>query len=160
MNELRPPEKINLAAQDTGRDHLSHSAIGTFLSCQQKHHWQYGERLEPAVTAAPLAVGRAFAHALEHGDPDTGERILREDAAIEAERADGNPWITAPDEETVDIQATIVREAARCYLNRYGQHEQTREVELRAASVTPRAAAATASRTICSAASTRSATTA
>lgn len=129
---LRPPEDVNLIGVETGRDHLSHSAIGTFLGCQQKYNWSYEHRLTPAVTATPFALGRAFAEALEHGDPEHGERLLREQAAAEAERAAGNPWLTSPDEETVDIQATIVREASAAYLRRYGQHEQTREVELRA----------------------------
>lgn len=128
---LRPPERT-IVRGDTGRDHLSHSSLGTFLGCQQKFNWHYEHRLDPAVTATPLALGRAFAHALQHGDPDLGEQLLRDEATVEAQRADGNPWLLAPDTETVDIQATIVREASRAYLARYGQHNQTRELELRA----------------------------
>ncbi|HTE63664.1 MAG TPA: PD-(D/E)XK nuclease family protein [Solirubrobacteraceae bacterium] len=130
--ELRPPERINLHGQETGRDHLSHSSIGTFLACQQKWNWSREHQLEPAVTAKPLAMGRAFAHALEHGDPDAGETSLRDEARAETERAAGSPWITAPDDREVDVQATVVREAARAYLAAYGTHDATREVELRA----------------------------
>lgn len=130
---LRHPEAVNLESQDTnGRAHLSHSSLKTFLACQQQYQFHYEQRLEPVVTARPLALGRAFAHALAHADPDVGEQLLREDAAREAEAAGGNPWITLPTEQEVDVQATIVREAARAYLHRYGQRGETREVEMRA----------------------------
>lgn len=130
--ELRPPERVNLADHNTGREHLSHSALGTFLACQQRYGWAYQHRLERAVTAAPLQLGRAFAHALEHGNPDEGERLLREDHADQVQLAAGNPWVTTPDPTQLEINATVVREAARAYLVLYGAHHQTREVELRA----------------------------
>lgn len=128
---LRDPELVNLDGTDTGRDSLSHTSLGVFLACQQKWNWSREQRLEPAVTATPLAVGRAFADALEHNDPDMGERALREHAAVEAARAAGNPWLTAPDQADVDVQATIVREAARAYLAAYGAHGVTRELAMR-----------------------------
>lgn len=130
--ELRPPEKVNLAGTDTGRSHISHTSLGVFLACEQKFDWQYEKRLTPAVAAEPLALGRAFAHALELSSPELGEKHLREQAAAEQERAAGNPWLTAPSSDEVDVQATIVREASRAYINHYGTHAQTREVELRA----------------------------
>lgn len=129
-HELRPPEKVNLT--DSPRDHLSHTALSTFLACQQRFAFHYEHRLSPSVAAEPLALGRAFAHALELSSPELGEKQLREQAAQEAERAAGNPWLVAPSQDEVDIQATIVREASRAYINRYGTHAQTREVELRA----------------------------
>ena len=129
--ELRPPERTNLHGQPTLRDHLSQSALKTFLTCQQQYSWHYEHRLDPAVTSTPLAVGRAFAHALEHGDPDMGAALLRSEAQEEIDRASASPWVTAPDRAGVDVNATIAAEAARCYLTRYGRHE-TREVELRA----------------------------
>lgn len=132
MTELRPPERLNLAGTPTGREHLSQSAIKTFLTCQQQFGFHYENRLDPVVTKTPLAVGHAFAHALEHGDPDAGAETLRQQAAEEQERAAGNPWVLAPDQSDVDVNATIAREAARCYLTAYGAHAQTREVELRA----------------------------
>lgn len=129
--ELRPPERVNLAGHDTGRDHLSQTALKTFLTCQQQFSWHYEHRLSPAVSSTPLAVGRAFAHALEEGDPDAGARLLKLEASVETERAAGSPWIAAPDPRDIEINATIAAEAARCYLAQYGHHE-TREVELRA----------------------------
>lgn len=129
--KLRPPERENLAGQDTGRDHLSQTALKTFLTCQQQFSWHYEHRLSPAVTANPLAMGRAFAHALEHSDPDAGARLLQREASVEAERAASNPWVLAPSTAEVRTMATIVRESARTYLHAYGHHE-SREVELRA----------------------------
>lgn len=129
---LRPPEKVNLAGVDTGRDHLSQSALKTFLTCQQQYSWHYEHQLDPTITKTPLAVGRAFAHALEHGDPDAGATVLLEQAQAEQDRAETSPWIVGPDLNEIQVNATIAREAARCYLTTYGQREQTREVELRA----------------------------
>lgn len=129
---LRDPERINLAGEDTGRDHLSNYALGTLLTCQQQFAYHYEHRLSPAITKPSLADGRAFAHALEHNDPDAGEVYLREQAAVEKERAADSPWIVAPSDESIETEATVVREAARCYLNHYGAHDTTREVELRA----------------------------
>lgn len=129
--KLRPPERVNLAGQPTGHDHLSQTSLKTFLTCQQQFSWHYEHRLRPAVTSEPLAIGRAFAHALEQNDPEAGGRLLRLEASVEAERAAGNVWVAAPDTRDVEIAATVAQEAARCYLARYGHHE-TREVELRA----------------------------
>jgi hypothetical protein len=129
---LRPPERINLAGTGSPRDHLSNTSLGTFLGCQQRYEFGYEQRLEPAVTATPLEMGRAFAYALETGDPADGEIQVREQALEQAQQAEGNPWIAAPELQAVDVSATVVREAARAYLQRYGQHRQTREVELRA----------------------------
>lgn len=130
--ELRPPESVNLAGQPATRDHLSNSSLNTFLACQQRFAFHYEQRLDPAVTAEPLAMGRAFAEALEHGDPEAGATVLLEQALEQAEAAAGNPWLVVPDPQEVEVQATVVREAARAYLTRYGSHDQTREVELRA----------------------------
>lgn len=144
--KLRHPEATNLAQdgdsrlddQRLGRGHLSHSALTTFLRCQQQFELHYERRLEPVVTARPLALGRAFATALEHTDPQAGETLLRADAAQEAKRAGNNPWITLPPQEEIDVQATIVGAAAKAYLHAYGHRDQTREVELRARIRNPR----------------------
>lgn len=131
--ELRPPELVNLEGTDDeiGRGHLSHSGLSTLLTCEQKWMWDYEERLEPAVTAAPLQLGGAFAKALETGDPLDGGKAVMEDAAQQAERAAESPWVAAPDDEQTEIGAQIVMCAARAYLNRYG-HSERREVEMRA----------------------------
>lgn len=129
---LRPPERVNLAGAETGRLHLSHSSLSTFLACEQRFFIHYERRLDPAVTVEPLAVGKAFAHALETGDPSGGAKLLRLHAEKEAERAAGNPWLTVPTENEVAKQAAIVGHAAQAYLAKYGSRGQTREVELRA----------------------------
>lgn len=128
---LRPPDLVNLHGVETGRDHLSHSSIGSWNACREKYRWSRVERLVPSITRASLSTGRAFADALEHNSPDAGETALRARAAEEAALADGNPWLLAPAVEDIDIQATIAREAARAYLLAYGAHQETREVELR-----------------------------
>lgn len=130
--ELRQPERDNLAARDASRDHLSHTSLKSFLACQQQYAHHYESRLSPTVTKESLAIGRAFAHALELGLPEAAAIALRDQAVEEAQRAAGNPWVTAPDQAEVDVQATVAREAARAYLARYGKHDATREVELRA----------------------------
>lgn len=130
--ELREPECVNLADTITGRDHLSHSSLGTKLACEQKFNLHYELGLRQAITPTPLALGRGFADALESGDPDVGYLTVMDAAVSERTRAAGNPWIVAPSEEETEIGAVIVREASRCYLNRYGQHEaETRELTIR-----------------------------
>lgn len=123
---------VNLAGQDTGRSHLSHSGLSTLLACQQRWHWHYEERQRPAMTKRSLAVGSGFAHALESGEPDEGYRYVVSEAERERAEADGSPWISLPSEEEVEIGAQVAREAARCYLARYGTHGETREMKLRA----------------------------
>lgn len=129
--QLRDPELVNLAGHETGRGHLSPSSITTLLTCQQKWMWDKERRLEPAVTAAPLQLGRAFAHALEAGDPTQGRIHVLEQAKQQRELAATSPWIAAPDEEQKEIDAQIVECAARAYLDRYG-HSERRELELKA----------------------------
>jgi hypothetical protein len=132
VNVLLPPECINLAGVDTGRDHLSPSSLGTQLACLERYRWHYEDRLAPAVKKASLSTGSAFAQALERGDPDHAWTVTMAEQAIHVERAAASPWVIAPTQETAEIQAQIAREAARAYLARYGQHQQTREVECKA----------------------------
>lgn len=129
---LRDPELVNLAGQDTGRDHLSHSSLSTLLACQQRAYWHYEQRMRPAVTKTSLALGRAFAEALDAGDPDHAYNVVMGDAEAERDAANGSPWIVLPTEQDVETGAQIAREAARCYLTEYGAHDGTREMELRA----------------------------
>lgn len=129
---LREPELVNLVGEETGRDHLSHSGLSTLLACQQRWNWHYEQRQRPAVTKTSLALGRAFAEALEVGDPDHAYLCVMVEAERERQEANGSPWIVLPSDEEVEIGAQIAREAARCYLNEYGTHDGTREMELRA----------------------------
>src|SRR4051812_35471226 len=101
--KLRPPDLVNLHGVETGRDHLSQTSLKTFLTCQQQFSWNYEHRLTPAVSSTPLAIGRGFAHALELGDPDEAGCLIRAEAREEADRADGNPWITAPSTRDIEV---------------------------------------------------------
>ena len=130
--ELRPPEGVNLAGVETGRAHLSQTSIGTLLACEERFNLHYEQRLRTAVTKKPLAMGRAFAEALDIGDPDHAWHSLHAQARKERERAEGNPWVSLPTEQEVEVDAQIAREAARCYLARYGSHGEARELEMRA----------------------------
>lgn len=130
---LRPPERQNLHGNPHAaeRDHLSHSSISTFLGCNAKYDFHYGQRLAPAVTARPLASGSAFAHALEHANPQAGYDLIAEEREALAEEYGGNPWIVIPSKQDAELEGAIVRAAAAGYLKRFGAHGQTREVELR-----------------------------
>lgn len=131
-HQLRPPECINLAGTDTGRDHLSPSSLTTQLACLERYQWHYEQHLAPAVTKTSLSTGRAFAEALEHGDPDHAWTLIIAEQAAYVEQAAGSPWIVAPTQEDAEIQAQIAREAARAYLKAYGTSSFRREVELTA----------------------------
>lgn len=128
---LAAPDLINLAGTETGRDHLSPSSLSTQLACLERFRWHYEERLEPVVTKASLGMGRAFADALEAGDPDVAWTTIM--AAYDAltETAASDVWTEAPDRDTAEIEAQTAREAARCYLKAYGAHGYTREHEMR-----------------------------
>lgn len=127
---LRPPEGVNLADVDTGREHLSPSSISTQLACAERFRWHYVERLEPVVQAPSLGMGKAFAVALEHGRPELGASLI--EAAWQVLNADygGNPWVVLPTEAQAETEATIVRAASKAYLEFYG-FESRREVTLR-----------------------------
>lgn len=128
--QLLPPDQENLAGHTTGRQHLSHSAIGTLLACEQKFRWHYEERLAPNVRPVALDMGAAFADALEHAEPETGfQRLLAEHLAAK-EAHTGNPFVVLPTDQSVMVNATVVREASRAYLKAYGSHHQTRELDV------------------------------
>lgn len=73
---LRPSDATNLAAQDTGREHLSHSRISMFLACHRKYELHYEERLERIDKRESLEMGKAFQKAIELQDPDVGPLML------------------------------------------------------------------------------------
>jgi hypothetical protein len=66
---LRPSDCENLAGQDTGREHLSHSRLNLFLACHRKYELHYEERLEPVGGIEALSLGSAFQKAIELQDP-------------------------------------------------------------------------------------------
>jgi hypothetical protein len=126
---LRAPELVNLHGVETGRDHLSTSSLSTLLSCSQKYFLHYEERLRQAVTPSSLALGRGFADALEAGDPEAAYRTVLEAAETEAILHGGNPWVSLPSPDAIEVGAVTARAAARAYLRTYG-HSETRELEL------------------------------
>ena len=106
LPELLPTTGENLAGTDTGREHLSHSALATFLACPQKYGFSYEQRLEPIRKPEPLTLGKAYQLAIEHGDPAAGARSLREEADIQSQA----------DEDKLQTQEAIVTAAASLYL--------------------------------------------
>jgi hypothetical protein len=131
MFELRSPDFVNLAGEETGRNHLSHSSLGMLLACQERFNLHYERRLRPAVTAEPLAIGSGFAQALEIGDPEVAWATVLGQYEAELDANGGNPWVSFASREEVEIGAQIAREAARCYLKSYGVRGETRELEMR-----------------------------
>lgn len=129
---LHPPDLQNLHGQYTGREALSHTRIGVLLSCQEKFRWRYEEHLQPVVKRAPLEMGAAFAHALEHHDPQAGFTRLMESHADQQTLHAGNPWIAVPSREDAEIAATTVLAASGAYLARYPAESIEREVTMRA----------------------------
>jgi hypothetical protein len=73
---LRPSDAENLAGQDTGREHLSHSRLNLFLACHEKYNLHYNERLEPVGGIEALSLGSAFQKAIELQDPEAGPLVL------------------------------------------------------------------------------------
>lgn len=129
--QLHPPDLVNLHGEDTGREALSHTRLGVLLSCAQKFKWRYEENLEPAVKRAALAMGGAFATALEVGDPQAGfAAIMEQHADLETTHA-GNPWVVVPSDEDAQVDATIVLAASGAYLAHYGHADVEREVTMR-----------------------------
>jgi len=108
---LRPSDAENLAGQETGREHLSHSKLKTLLSCEQLYDYSYEQRLEPVVKADPLRLGGAFQTAIEFNDPERG---------VEALDADKPFTYSQQDEDQHTIHKTVVRSGATAYLNQFG----------------------------------------
>ena len=96
--------------RELGRDHLSHSSIGTFLNCGQKFDFSYERRLSLISTPAPLRLGRAFQAAIVAEDPQHGMQMVLDDRQVFDQRAGSE----------AQIEAMIVAAASRYYLDRYG----------------------------------------
>lgn len=109
----------NLAGQDTGRRHLSHTALSSFLACPQKFDFSYERHLTAKAKAEPLTLGKAYQLSIEHSDPAVGAATLREEAKI----------LSQADEDRVRAHETIVRSASSLYLERYGPAQGIREFE-------------------------------
>jgi hypothetical protein len=152
---LRPSDAENLAGQDTGRAHLSHSRIGMFLACHRRYELHYEERLEPVSRPAALSMGSAFQKAIELQDPAVGPlaldgwtadtpRTLMEPGTlptgIPVGRGEDGCWMSPPAEEPYfhtqeaedkhRINQAIVRAAAALYLRRWtGRYSQTFDLQ-------------------------------
>lgn len=119
---LRPADTVNLAGQDTGRAHLSHSSISTFTRCPRRFQLQYDERLELiAERARPLGMGTAFQKAIELGDPHASE--------IEALLREGVEIMDQAGEDRLQIEHATVKAAAILYLHLYPRDEQRETAE-------------------------------
>jgi hypothetical protein len=122
--ELRAPDLANLAGEETGRGHLSHSSVSTQLDCLKKWDWKYNRRLELVQGPRPLGMGKAFQKAIELQDPEAGVLALRAASPV-----------TLEDQRAADklmIEETTVRAAAKLYLERWPAGVgETREVQYR-----------------------------
>jgi hypothetical protein len=113
LPELIASDAVNLAGQsdeDTGREHLSHSAVSSALSCKQLYAYQYEHEIEPIAKPAFLTMGGAFQKAIEHSDPKLGIDQVVKAAQIRSQE----------DEDACRINSTIVGAAAEAYLSRWG----------------------------------------
>jgi hypothetical protein len=123
MMELRPSDAVNLAGQDTGRGHLSHTMVSSLLNCQRKFEFQYVERIEPIARKAALELGKAFQKGIELNDPAKGAEYLREHAPMSTSQAD---------EDKLRLEEAIVHAGAKLYLSRWPAPEgEQREFEYR-----------------------------
>lgn len=73
---LRESDATNLAGQDTGRQHLSHTKVSIFLACERKFDLHYLQRLELIARPRAFTLGTAYQKAIEHQDPEVGVRFL------------------------------------------------------------------------------------
>jgi hypothetical protein len=121
---LRPSDAENLAGRETGRPHLSHSALNTFIACGQRYEFDKVKRLELIERKPSLRLGSAFQKAIELSDPDAGPKLLRAEAPT---------FRTDEDEDRLRIEEATVRAAARLYLDRWppAGTGETREFEYR-----------------------------
>lgn len=119
---LRPSDATNLAGQDTGREHLSHSSIATLANCARRYEFHYVDRLEPISRPRPLGMGSAFQKAIELQDPKAGAALLREGIRI----------LDQADEDRLRVEEVTVESAARLYLDRWpADGREQREYEYR-----------------------------
>jgi hypothetical protein len=125
---LRPSDAENLAGQDTGRQHLSHSRLNLFLACHRKYELHYEERLEPVGGIEALSLGSAFQKAIEVQNANVAPLVL-EGGVVEYDEPGGSFVVNMPEEpihfhtqEAEDkhrVNQAIVRAAAALYLRKW-----------------------------------------
>jgi hypothetical protein len=117
---LRPSDAENLAGQDTGREHLSHSRLNLFLACHEKYNLHYNERLEPVGGIEALSLGSAFQKAIELQNPDYAPMVLdgyyKDDEGLWNPPAEPPHFHTQEAEDKHRVNQAIVRAAAALYL--------------------------------------------
>jgi hypothetical protein len=133
---LRPSDATNLAGQETGREHLSHSRIGIFLACHRKYELHYEERLEPVSRPEPLSMGAAYQKAIELQDPEFGPLTLdgwtHDSTPTYLPPAEPMHFHTQEAEDRHRVNQAIVRAAAALYLRKWPSPVgETREFEYR-----------------------------
>ena len=143
---LRPSDCENLAGQETGRSHLSHTRISMFLACHQKYEHHYESRLERIDKRESLEMGKAYQKAIELQAPDVGPLVLDGWTDTNVHERDCLPgpdwrpvgnvtmhgpavWLVPPVEEPYfhtqeaadrhEINKAIVRAAAALYLRKW-----------------------------------------
>jgi hypothetical protein len=121
---LGPSDAENLAGQDTGREHLSHSRLNLFLACHEKYRLHYEERLEPVGGIEALSLGSAFQKAIELQDPEAGPQALDGYTQVEGAYFLAPPreplhFHTQEAEDKHRVNQAIVRAAAALYLRKW-----------------------------------------
>jgi hypothetical protein len=120
---LRPSDAENLAGQDTGREHLSHSRLNLFLACHEKYNLHYNERLEPVGGIEALSLGSAFQKAIEHQEPNIAALALDgwtiDSAGNALPPEDDLHFHTQEAEDKHRVNQAIVRAAAALYLRKW-----------------------------------------
>jgi hypothetical protein len=120
---LRPSDCENLAGQDTGREHLSHSRLNLFLACHRKYELHYEERLEPVGGIEALSLGSAFQKAIELQNPDYAPMVLdgyyKDDEGLWNPPAEPIHFHTQEAEDKHRVNQAIVRAAAALYLRKW-----------------------------------------
>jgi hypothetical protein len=134
MPTLRPSDAENLAGQDTGREHLSHSRLNLFLACHEKYRLHYEEKLEPVGGIEALSMGSAFQKAIEFQDADVAPLMLdgwqQEEMGPDPERVKALTFPFRPPAEPIHfhtqeaedkhrVNQAVVRAAAALYLRKW-----------------------------------------
>jgi hypothetical protein len=121
---LRPSDCENLAGQETGRSHLSHSKLNKFLACHELYANHYERRLERIDKRESLEMGKAYQKAIELQDPDAAPLVL--DGWTPGPSEGGfvppaeEPYFhTQEAQDRHEINKAIVRAAAALYLRKW-----------------------------------------
>lgn len=119
---LRPSDCENLADQQTGREHLSHTRLSAFLNCERKYELGHVDRLELLARPKPLTMGHAFHRSIELNDPEAGANELRAEAVVSSQQ----------DEDRLRVDEATIVSAAALYLAQWpAPADEQRELEFK-----------------------------